>query len=65
MVVMPPAAMTSRVVAARTAWIAGMSVPCIRPSLVDVGVEEVAEERLELADGLDGGERQRACASRR
>ena len=42
---MPPAAVMARDVAARTASMAFLSVPCIRPSRVDVGVEELAEEQ--------------------
>ena len=51
-VVMPPAAVTRRVVAARTARIA-VHVGALHQSLaVHVGVEELAEERLERAHGF-------------
>ena len=61
MVVMPPAAVTSRVVAARTACDRRHVGALHQAFLVDVGVEELAEERLQLANGIDGGERQRGA----
>ncbi len=52
---MPPAAVISCFVAARSRRNQSRSVPCIMPFFVDVGAQEAGAERLQLPDHFFGG----------